>query len=161
MGGDGKNLNARWLGKTRTTSENTPHINGKHTTAPPEVNTTILFSSSAIPLVVSKPDHFFVGEGPKSTSPLKYPAEPVHTRVRRRHACTGRFTNPDQGTLHEVYCFYYETLALLFFCVRRMESCAQQFTIFLSFTTKNANFCFLKISHFSDHASWKKAISPR
>ena len=119
-------------GKTQTRAgweklgqlQKTHHSNRKHTTAPPEVNTTILFSSSAIPLVVSKPDHFFVGEGPKSTSPLKYPAEPVHTRVRRTHACTGHFTNPDQGTLHDVYCFYYDPLALNFFCVRRMESCA-------------------------------------
>ena len=88
-------------------------------------NTTILLYSYTITLVVSKPGHFFDLEGPKSTSPLKYQAEAVHTRVRRTHARTGCFTNPDQGTLHEVYCFYYETLALNFFCVRRMENWAQ------------------------------------
>ena len=130
-GGTGKTqTRAGWEKNEDNFRKHTPDQRKTHTPAPPEGNTTILFSCSAIPLVVSKPDHFFVGEGPKTTSPLKYPAEAVHTRVRRTHASTGHFTNPDQGTLHDVYCFYYDPLALNFFCVRRMESCAQQFTIF-------------------------------
>ena len=93
----------------------------------------------------------FLNRGDKKPcDPPTRPLEAVKTRLQRGHASKPCFTNRENSNNVLVNVLYYDKAALIFFCMRRMESCAQQFTIFLSLTTKrhevlfSENFTFLR-----------------